>query len=63
MKLILQKENGRWGAKIIENGAVIVEVIAVEPRAGCAARMALNSLQRTHGAPSSNTVELTIEDW
>lgn len=35
---------------------------SVEPRAGCALRTVLNTLQYKHGEPSGN-LKVTIEGW
>lgn len=54
--------NGRWYAQIV-NGDDIVFMSKAEQRAGCAARVALNTMEQMHGRPGTDTFVIDLSDW
>lgn len=62
MIITITNINGRWISQI-KNGEEVIFTSKPESRIGCAARVAINYMERTYGRPSTATFVMDIEEW
>jgi hypothetical protein len=55
--------NDRWFAQIVDETGNILFTSKAERRAGCAARVALNTLEQMYGSPSTDKFVIDVGDW
>lgn len=63
MRVEIVFRNGRWYAQIIDESGTILFMSKAENRAGCAARVAMNTLEQMYGSPSTDHFVIDVGEW